>query len=283
MRSATHQPGSAERRRQRLTIAWLAALACVGGVAVSDAQGVEGITGDHRLIRQFVEDAAVVRAGWLEASAEYARVDGGRDYLGSVILAFRLGREWETGLIASMLNRSRDDGVPLYGEPLAEPIEGTGLGDAQVYVKYRILRSPVELSFGAMSTIPLGDEDQGRGPGSRQYGAFTGLRTGFRHASLVFTAGVTQHGDAQGVVDASGQTALRAGVGVLVPLSIIWTFIAEAGYRESGYRDGDPDARALIGIDWRPTENTVFRGGLEAGLTAGAPDRSVVASASFHF
>ena len=283
MRSIACESDDSGWRRPRVRFAWLLVLACVTGVAVFDAQAVEGITGDHRLIRQFVDDAAIVRAGWLEASADYARVDGGRDYQGNLILAFRLGKEWETGVIASMLDRSRDAGARQFGETLTEPIGGTGLGDARVYAKYRLLRTPVEMSLGAMSSVPLGDEDKGRGSGSRDYGAFVGLRTGFRQASLVLTTGITAHGDAEGVIDAPGQTSLRAGVGLLVPLSIIWTFLAEAGYQQASYEGGDPDGRAMIGVDWRPTENTVFRGGLEAGLTAGAPDRSAVVSVSFHF
>lgn len=241
------------------------------------------VSGDHRLLGAFVEDGAIVKKGWLEAAARYSRFAGGRDVTGTITAAFRFGRDVEAGLVLGVLDRTRDAGSNLFGAPLTTPVDGTGFADAQIYAKYRVLRSPFEMAIGATTTIPMADEGRALGPGTAQSSAFVGLRKSFSAATLVWSLGVAGHDDSRAPGGAEGHETGQFGAGLLVPLSYEWIFLGEINYRGSAYgRDGN-DLRALAGLDWRPADNVVLRGGLGAGLSDAAPDLSATLSAAFHF
>jgi len=241
------------------------------------------VTGDHRLLLHFVEDGALVSKGWIEAAGTYARVDGGSDIGADLRAAFRFGRNVEAGLTARALMRSRDAGQPLFGATLASEVDATGLADPQLYGKYRLLRSPVEVSLGAIASLPLGDERSGLGPGSFGYRAFLGLRRGFPGATLVGSLGAASQGASKAAGRDAGRTSGLLGFGLLVPLSYEWTFLAEVNYEGARFKDQGQDIEALAGMDWRPAENIVVRGGMGAGLTDAAPSVLAVLSAAFHF
>ncbi len=251
--------------------------------AAGGAAGATEITGDHRLIRSFIEDGAIVQVGWLELTASYTRQDEGRDLLAESIASFRIGEESEAGFTLGFLDRQRNAGDTLFGVPIPTAIDGAGLADPRVFGKYRLLRSPVELSMGAIVTLPLGDEDKGRGAGSLLYEAFLGLRKRFARVTFIGSAAVLKHEDSEAVGAAEGNTTARVGIGAIVPFSRIWTLIAEATYEGAPYGNGDDPADVLIGLDWRPTENTAIRGSVDAGLTDSAPDMQATLSAAFNF
>ena len=252
-----------------------------GGAA---AAAVHPISGNHRLFVRFVEDGAIVQKGWIEFRATYEDYPGGgRDVAGGSIIALRFGRDVEAGLGAGLLDRRRASGAALFGSQLPSAIDGTGLADLLVYGKYRILRSPFDLAVGGTVTIPLADEDEGRGPGIFQYGAFIGARKDYSRATLVWSLGVTDRGDAKSPGQAEGEISLRLGTGLLLPVSRIWTLVGEATY-ESARFDGEEQTTALFaGLDWRPTNFLVARGGLGAGLTGDSPDISATMSFVFYF
>jgi hypothetical protein len=241
------------------------------------------ISGNHRLMEAFIEDGAIVLTGWTEFVATYARQGGGRDLIGSIRAAFRLGEEIEAGLVLGLLDRRRDAGDRLFGSSIPQPVDGAGLSDALVYGKYRLFRSPVEMSLGAAATLPLADEESGRGPGRSQYQAFIGLRKNFARSTWIWSAGVGDRGDSKAFGGAEGRTTFRVATGLLVPISLMWVFMAEARFEEERYRDQGDDGRVLVGLDWRPTENTVFRGAAGTGLTDEAPDVVATLSAVFTF
>src|SRR5439155_945216 len=81
----------------------------------------------------------------------------------------------------------------------------------------------------------------------------------------------------------AGRTSGLLGFGLLVPLSYEWTFLAEVNYEGARFKDQGQDIEALAGMDWRPAENIVVRGGMGAGLTDAAPSVLAVLSAAFHF
>ncbi|MFQ5877933.1 MAG: hypothetical protein ACE5JH_09645 [Acidobacteriota bacterium] len=270
-------PAAAARRAGGVLL-----LALAVGASAARAAVVE-ISGDDRLIRGFVEDGDIVRAAWIGVSAAYAGADEGRDLLGEVTAAFRVGEDVEAGLVAGVLNRDRDAGAELFGSTLRSPVDGTGLSDVLLYGKYRLLRSPVQLAVGAATTVPIADEANGRGPGSPRYEIFAGLRKGFTAASVIWSLAVVRSDDAEPPGAAEGRTALRVGFGLLAPLSRIWLLVAEAQYESARY-DGDRQrAEVEAGLAWKPTENTVIRGEVGAGLTDAADDFSAVLSAAFYF
>ena len=260
----------------------LALFACM--LAWGDARAAAGtIGGDHRLVRRFVEDGAIVQKGWLEAAVGYDDGSRGRDLRSALTLAFRLGPDVEAGVVLGGLDRRRDPGDRLYGPPLAAAVDASGVGDAMLFGKVRVVRRPFDLALGASVEVPLADDEEGLGPGVAQYRAFVGLRTGSARATVIGWIGAGRRGDSEFAGRAAGLNTLLAGAGVLVPVSRLWTFVAEADYEGARFSGEQADGRALAGLDWRPTDNLVVRGEAGAGLTGGAPDRMGSISFVFHF
>ncbi len=255
---------------------------------VAPALAAEGtvpglITGDHRLIRGFVEDGGIVQKGWLEVAAAYAGEEKGRDLSGSITIAFRFGRDVEAGLVAGLLSRQREAGATLFGAEIPDSLDGTGFSDAMIYGKYRVIRSPFELAVGAGAILPLAQEESGRGPGVVQYRTFAGARKKFSRATLVGSVGAAFRDDSRSSGKAEGRTSLLAALGVLVPIRSTWTFVGEIDHESTPFGRRMPDGRVLAGLDWRPMANFGVRGALGTALTRSAPDRLAIASLFFHF
>jgi hypothetical protein len=255
------------------------------GVPVLAAEGsVPGqVTGDHRLFQAFVEDGAIVHKGWLEVAAAYAGDAKGRDLLGSITVAFRFGRDVEAGITAGLLSREREAGATLYGAEIPDSVGGTGFSDAIIYGKYRVIRSPFELAVGAAASLPLAQEEAGRGPGVFQYRTFAGARKKFSRATLVGSLGAGFRDDSRSPGGAEGRTSLRAALGVLVPIRPTWTFVGELDHESTSFGRDTPEGRVLAGLDWRPMANLGLRGALGTALTRDTPDRLAIASLFFHF
>ena len=241
--------------------------------------GIHPVSGNHRLFDRFVEDGAIVRRGWIELRAAYADYPkGDRDFAAGTVVAFRFGRNVEAGFLGGGLDRRRSAGAPLFGVPLPEEIDGAGLADLAVYGKYRVVRGPLDLAVGGRVTIPLGDENEGRGPGVFQYEAFTGVRKTLPRVTVVGSAGVAGREDSTSAGSAEGRTSLKLGMGALIPLSLLWTMTAEVAYESARFEGEDPETWMLIGLDWRPTKFMAARGGAGAGLTDGAADFRTILS-----
>jgi hypothetical protein len=241
------------------------------------------LSGDHRLLLGFVEDGTVVSKAWFEAAAGGARYEGGSDIAGSIFAAFRFGRDVEAGVRGGVLHRTREAGSSLYGSTLTEAISATGPSDLQLYGKYRLMRSPVDLSIGGAVDLPLAAHDSGLTSGAVRARGFVAVRGPLRGGTaIVGHAGVAVAEDA-GFGSASGRTAGLAGFGVLVPLSRIWTFSGEFDYQGALF-DGERSSSVVAaGLDWRPTENIAARGGLTAGLSGQAPNVAGIFSLAFYF
>jgi hypothetical protein len=242
------------------------------------------LSGDHRLTLAFVEDGAVVSKAWFEMGAAAARDDGGDDFGAFVLAAFRYGRDVEAGVRVGLLHRERDAGSDLYGSTLAESFSQTGASDLMVYGKYRVLRSPIDLAVGASVDLPLSGDESGLTSGAVQGRGFAALRGRLSGGgAIVGHAGLAISGDARFGDGAAGRTAAMAGVGLLQPISRIWTFTGEVDYQGARFDGTAAASTVLAGLDWRPTDNIVARGGLAAGLTEGAPAISTVLSFVFYF
>jgi hypothetical protein len=241
--------------------------------------GIHPVSGNHRLFDRFVEDGAIVRRGWIELRGAYADYSkGDRDFAAGTVVAFRFGRDIEAGFLGGGLDRRRSAGTPLFGVPLPEEIDGAGLADLAVYGKYRVVRGPLDLAVGGKVTIPLGDENEGRGPGVYQYEVFTGVRKTLPRVTLVGSVGVTGREDSKSAGLAEGKTSLKLGIGTLIPLSLLWMMTAEVAYESARFEREDPEASMLVGLDWRPTKFLAARGGAGAGLSDGAADFRAILS-----
>lgn len=248
-------------------------------VAPAVEAGIHPVSGNHRLVERFIEDGAIVPRAWIELRTTYADYgQGGRDLAAGTVVAFRFGRDVEAGFIGGVLDRRRSSGTALYGIPLPQEIDGAGIADLTLYGKYRALNGPFDLAVGGTVTAPLGDEQTGLGPGVFQYEAFTGMRKTWSRASLVGSAGVAGRDDSEGVGAAAGRTSLRLGLGTLVPLSLLWTMMAEMAYESARFEGDGSEANLFIGFDWRPTKFLAARGGVGAGLSSEAADFKAVLS-----
>jgi hypothetical protein len=234
---------------------------------------------DHRLLLGFIEDGAVVGKGWFEAALTAGDSGDGWDDRGTTLVALRYGRDVEAGVIVGALHRQRHAGAPLYAGTVDDPFSRTGAGDAVVYGKYRVLRGTVDLALGASASIPIAGDTSGLTSGAMEVRGFVGARGALPGGTaLIGHVGLATSGTS-GFSGASGGTALRAGVGSLVPLARIWTLILEADYEGGLFAGQGSGTTALAGLDWRPTENIVVRGGMGGGWGRAAEFTGILAVA----
>jgi len=238
---------------------------------------------DARLLLRFVEDGAVVQKAWVEFGLSWERFEGGNDGQFRPNIAFRYGRDVEAGLVSPVLHRSRQAGADLYGSEVGESVSATGLGDLVIYGKYRVLRSPLELSVGATCSLPLADGDSGLTSGAVQGSGFVGLRKRFSALTLAGHLGFAVSEDPRYGARAEGLRSATAGMGALFPLTSMWVVVTEIDYAGAEFEGEGFSSRGLIGLDWRPMSNMVVRGGVGAGLSDAAPGVFGLASLVFDF
>ena len=254
----------------------------VVALAAADAQaGSAGEATDPRLMLRFVEDGAVVRRLWAEGGLSWERVTGGTDLQFRPNVAFRYGRDVEAGLVAPVLRRTRSGSSMLYGSEVDESLSSTGLGDLVLYGKYRVLRSPFELSVGATCSLPLAHGDSGLTSGAVQGSGFAGLRKRFSSLTLAGHVGFAVTEEARFGQGAEGRLSATAGLGVLVPLAPMWVLLTELDYAGAQFEGDGAYSRVLLGLDWRPMSNMAVRGGVGTGLTDAAPEAIGLASLVF--
>lgn len=282
------QPGSRSRAARTIlkpgrAIRVLLLLMFTNVPATDSRAGTAMPGGDARLLLRFVEDGAVVQKAWIEFGLSWERFDAGSDTQFRPEIAFRYGRDVEAGLVASVLRRSRQAGAELYGSEVDEDVSSTGLGDFMIYGKYRVLRSPLELSVGATCSLPLADGDSGLTSGAVQGSGFVGLRKRFSTLTIAGHLGFAVSDEARYGIRAEGLLSATAGIGVLLPLAPMWVLLTELDYAGAEFEGEGFVSRGLIGLDWRPMSNMVVRGGVGAGLSDAAPGAFGLASLVFDF
>jgi hypothetical protein len=249
-----------------------------------DAQaGGTGGTTDARLMLRFVEDGAVVRKLWAEGGLSWERFAGGTDLRFRPNVAFRYGRDVEAGLVVPVLRRTRSEGDVLYGSEVDDNLSSTGLGDLVLYGKYRVLRSPFELSVGATCSLPLAHGDSGLTSGAVGGSGFAGMRKRFSALTIAGHVGFAITEEARFGQNAEGRLSGTAGFGVLIPLAPMWVLLTELDVAGAAFEGDGASSRVLLGLDWRPMSNMVFRGGIGTGLTDSAPGAIGLASLVFDF
>ena len=228
----------------------------------------EGPVGSERLFLAFVEDTARGNRYRWEGRLSYEDFDSENVLLGRAIAAISVPNwsdvEFGARLGIGGVNRSgplTDDG---------------GMTDVELWGKLRIdpyWNIRTQLAVGAIVTLPTGDEDAGLSFDAVRSKIFGAIRVPFRVLSLAVHAGVRLNEDGEFLgTQLSGETAAAVGVGVVVPWNSSLAFIGEVVYAGERIKGGEPDSRALVGVNWRPLRRGTFRLAVTVGIDDGAPD-----------
>jgi len=266
------------KRKRLFGILAIVAMGCLSGTARA-----QGITGNHRLVESFIQDGAILRQGWLEAGAGYSDWEGGHDFAAGARVAFSILERLEAGGRVSYLDRTRFRNEVLFGERLSSDIDENGLGDLDLYGKFRFGTHPRDWSAGLLVKIPAGDDRERLGSGRTDYAVFLATRRTFERFAWIGNASLRVNGDSRTPGGGSGRTSGSLGGGAIFRISYSWIFMAEGMYETRRYEGGEVDFRVIPSLDFRPTENLALRLGVALGLAGGSPDQEATFSVVFHF
>lgn len=238
----------------------------------------------YRFFQLFVEDAAIVPTQWWEAqvryvsSGEYRSVNiTDSDTLAfSPIVAFALRDALEVGAILSVEDID-------YG---FNQKSSSGLSDTDIYAKYRIKKEPIDLTFGALATLPTGDEDEGRGTGKLNLEIFGSARKALEKGTVITgILGFRFNRDATLLerVDLNAKTSVLLGGGLIYPLTKSLAFSGEITIESERYEGVDSDIRVTPGLQFKAFKNSLLRVGAGVGLSDGAPDFEAIFSYAYTF
>jgi hypothetical protein len=264
-------------RRLGLALALLVASAGVEGAQAQD------LTGDNRLVDNFIQDGAILRQGWLEADGGYASWSGGHDTSVGARIVFSAKDRFEFGGAFGYLDRDRASDEVLYGERLTSSVSENGPADVDLYGKFRFRTAPRDWSAGLLVKLPAADEGKRLGSGSTDTEFFLATRQTRGKFAWIGNASIRLNGDARTPGEAGGKTSAALGGGAILRLSYSWTFLAETRYETRRYDGGDVSFRITPSFDFRPTENLAFRLSAAFGLADGSPNVETRLGAVFHF
>jgi hypothetical protein len=254
-------------RSSRSTLIALVVFLCCGSLVLAQSgSGSRPTSGSDRLFLAFAEDATVVDSQWWEAQVGTADWDSFDANVIEGVAAFQPWIDFEVG------------GRVGFGDTDADGSsrDGSGATDLDIWGKYHLGGSDVtEFAVGGVITVPTGDETAGLGSDAFGGSAFGAVRHRLNQAILAAHLGLQLNGDGRRfgqTRDRDGETALQAGVGVILPFSDNLGGVGEVVFRDGRLDGDDDDTRVLAGINWRPGGRGIFRAALGAGLSDGAPD-----------
>ena len=230
-----------------------------------------------RLLKGFVLDGGIQPNVWLEmqwrmeANAPLpGGIDGTRSSL-NWILALGFNDRVEAGLSFG--------GMTL--EPDGESSR-TDTTDIEIYGKYRLTRSPFDLSFGGLVKIPTANSEEMLTSGSTDWEAFAAIREDFGNIKAIGSLGVRWNGDSD-EAGADGEVSLLAGGGVIFALGRRSFGSLELNYESRRYEELSSDCRVTPGFLIRLGERGLFRAGVGIGLSDGAPDAEYTAGIAWSY
>lgn len=243
-----------------------------------------GASSPHRLFLRFVEDAALVPSYWLEGQARWQTNTGafGADegdaskanmLSATGVFAMNVAEDFEFGGRIGLAHRDPDEGS---GE--------TGLTDMDLWGKVSVATEPVAFTAGLLITAPTGSEDKFLGTGETNVEFFGGVRKTFSKVTLAGNLGMRINQDANfDELELEGQNSFLGGAAVLVEATRNVGLILEYAVESARYEGTGTDARLLGGFDWSVSEQFLVRGGVGGGLSNGASDFEMIASAAWLF
>jgi hypothetical protein len=232
-----------------------------------------------RLFLGFAQEASLVPSQWWEGQVEYA--DGSHDipvdaFLVRGVFAFRPIKQLEVGGRVGFGTTSAGQGRS----------DGTGATDLDVYGKwvFQDVAQNLNISVGALLTVPTGDDTAGLGFNSFAGQMFGGIRYRFSEFELGGHVGVRYNGDGefQGF-DLDGKGSFEIGATVLFPLANEVSLVGEAQMETDRFEQIDSSTQLLFGVNWRAFGRGMFRGAVAGGLTNGSPDFRVILGYAYSF
>jgi hypothetical protein len=238
---------------------------------------VQNFPGSDRLFHSLVEDTAVAERFRIET--QFVREEG---------------ETFDRGLM-NVIGSASFKRIPnvefgaklgLVGVNTVGGSEGDGVGDADLWAKYLMgatKDSRHELAFGAVVSLPTGSDSSGTGFDSTMSKLFVAARREFEFGVMTGNLTLAMNGDGRFFgTPLSGETALGANFGVIVPWTFRLAFIGEVGYETERFKGWDDEASLLGGVNVLLKEGS-FRGALAFGLSDGSPDVEVIVGYAFPF
>jgi len=238
----------------------------------------EDTGGAERLFLSFVEDPALVEDPYLEGRIDFADY-GSADTLGfDVTFATQFGAipriEW--GLVAGFASVNRSGGSSESG---ARDLDAWGK-----FAFYRSANNRTDMAFGALITLPTGDDEIGLGRDALQSKLFYSAGYAFRDLALIGTVGVRVTGDGMvGGLPLDGGVSGTAAIGVTLPLWHRITLTTELDYESERFDGYGEQSRIAFGVAWRIFARGVFRGAVIGGLLDDSADARILAGFGYSF
>jgi hypothetical protein len=230
-----------------------------------------------RLFLGFAEEASVAQRQWWEGRLELSDGDSIDSNVLRGIAAFQPWEDVEMGLNVGFGDTETTGTLP----------DGSGATDLDFWTKWFLGGDANDTQFavGGVATIPTGDDNAGLGMDAFSVGGFGSLRYHLPRWTFSGHVGLRASGDAEflGLPEFDGETSFQLGLGGIVPLSKSVTLLLETEYEGERFEGGEPDFRALGGINLHGLGRGVIRAAVTAGLDDGAPDAQLLVGYAAEF
>jgi len=249
------------------------------GVPEADFEDPLPFAGADRLFLQFVEDAPRLDGFRIDGLA------GGLAFEDADVLLTELSA---AASFATLPNVELGARVGFAGADLDAGGDASGPTDLEAWARLWLgprLARGARFSAGALATLPTGDAETGLSAEALRTKLFAAARwdAGPR-VTVTGHLGVRFNEDADlGGAVLDGQVAPALGLGALVPLHERVVAVGELTWEGARFDGGDPDASALLGVNWAPLTRGMFRAAVSFGLTDAAPDSRLLAGYALTF
>jgi len=252
-------------------------LLLVISIAPALAQSQQAAPSDRfdRLFLSFAEDAAIAQSQWWEGQVELVDFDPVDATIGRLVFALQPLEDLEIGGRVGFGSTDAPGNL----------IDGSGATDLDLWTKLRVVAdADTHFAFGALATVPTGDDQAGLGFDSFGLQLFASLRQQVRGITVAGNVGVRLNEDGQIFgIEIDGKNSPFLAGAAIVPLSGRLSLIGEARIEGERFEGFDEDARLLGGINWRVGDRGLLRAAVSLGLTDGAPDSQLIAGYAHTF
>lgn len=248
------------------------------GIAIAETRDPVPFGGADRLFLSFVEDAVFVEGQRYETDLSAAGSSDSTSFTSEFLAAVNF----------TSLPRLEFGGRLGYAGTNFDSGGGaTGLTDLEAWGKFNVgssLKSGTRWAAGFVLRFPTGSQDTGLSYEALQSKAFGAVRFDVGRFTVSANAGVQFNEDATvpgGMLD--GRVAGSIGGAALYEFNRTLIGVGELLYEGEPYEGVEADARLLIGVNWKPLDQGMFRLAVGFGLTEGAPDGQLILGWAFEF